>query len=269
MELDGQAQERQEIMWTLSPIKAFQNNYIWVFQNGLDAWVIDPGESAGVLDYLRFHGLRLQGIFMTHHHDDHVGGVQALCTATGAAVFGPATEMAGRSLHRLAEGAQVSALSVEFRVLDVPGHTAGHIAYYAPDFDGSPLLFCGDALFSAGCGRLFEGTPEQMLRSLDKLAKLPGPTRICCAHEYTLGNLKFALTVEPDNEDIARNIEHCEALLADGLPTLPSSMDRELRINPFLRSRRAAIKAAVRQCHPDALNEVDVFAALRAWKDRF
>ncbi|WP_066335569.1 hydroxyacylglutathione hydrolase [Azohydromonas lata] len=256
-------------MWTLSPIRAFQNNYIWLFQNGLEAWVVDPGEPASVLDYLHFHGLQLRGIFITHHHADHIGGVRHLCEATGTAVFGPATEMAGHSFHRLSEGARVSALGIEFRVLDVPGHTAGHIAYYSPDFDGTPLLFCGDALFSAGCGRLFEGTPEQMLRSLDKLAALPGPTRICCAHEYTLGNLKFALAVDPDNEDIAANIKHCEALLAEGLPTVPSSIEKELRINPFLRSRHAAIKKAVRRFHPDAFNEVEIFAALRAWKDRF
>ena len=165
--------------------------------------MVDPGDAAPVLAALQQHKLQLAAILVTHHHADHTGGVAALRQATGAQVFGPAHEVMPEPLTRLAGGETVQVLGLTFQVIDVPGHTAGHIAYYCADMDGAPLLFCGDTLFSGGCGRLFEGTPAQMLASLDTLAALPDTTRVCCTHEYTLSNLKFARVVDPGNEALA------------------------------------------------------------------
>jgi hydroxyacylglutathione hydrolase len=165
----------------------------------------------------------------------------------------------------------VDALGLGFDVIDVPGHTAGHIAYFSPQMDGAPLLFCGDTLFSGGCGRLFEGSPAQMLASLDALAALPGETRVCCAHEYTLSNLKFARAVEPGNADLLHYSSRCEALRAQGLPTLPSRIATERAINPFLRTRTPAVAAAAAGFDPTTPSQdaVAVLAALRAWKNEF
>ena len=253
------------------PLPAFTDNYIWMLHDGHQAIVVDPGDSAPVLQALQHLGLQLKAILVTHHHADHVGGVDALRTATGAAVHGPAREKIPEPLHRLAHGDAVQALGLRFAVIDVPGHTAGHIAYYCPDMDGEPLLFCGDTLFSGGCGRLFEGTPAQMLQSLDALAALPDNTRVCCTHEYTLSNLKFARAVEPGNAALLHYGSHCEALRAKDLPTLPSRMALEREINPFLRVRLPAVAEAART-HDAQVNTDDavaVLAALRQWKNEF
>ena len=253
------------------PLPAFTDNYIWMLHDGHQAIVVDPGDSAPVLQALQHLGLQLKAILVTHHHADHVGGVDALRTATGAAVHGPAREKIPEPLHRLAHGDAVQALGLRFAVIDVPGHTAGHIAYYCPDIDGEPLLFCGDTLFSGGCGRLFEGTPAQMLQSLDALAALPGNTRVCCTHEYTLSNLKFARAVEPGNAALLHYSSHCEALRAKDFPTLPSRMALEREINPFLRVRLPAVAEAART-HDAQVNTDDavaVLAALRQWKNEF
>lgn len=254
---------------SIVPIHAFQDNYIWLLRAGRSAWVVDPGEPFGVMDYLDHHGVTLSGILLTHHHDDHTGGVEQLLQLTGAKAYGPKGERLPQPVRRLAEGDRVDVLGTTFSVLAVPGHTAGHIAYYSPDFAGSPLLFCGDTLFSGGCGRLFEGTPAQMLASLDMLASLPPSTQVCCAHEYTVGNLRFARAVEPDNVDVAARLHRCEVLLAAGEPTLPSTIGRELKINPFLRTRTPSVIDAVWRMNPDARDEVAVFAALREWKNDF
>lgn len=252
------------------PLPAFQDNYLWLLHDGQRALVVDPGDAQPVLAYLERSGLQLEAILVTHHHPDHIGGVDVLRDATGARVWGPARERIPEPVHRLAEGDTVNVLGLTFRVLDVPGHTAGHIAYYCEQIDGAPLLFCGDTLFSGGCGRLFEGTPAQMLASLSKLAALPDATRVCCTHEYTLANLKFAKAVEPGNDELLHYSEHCERLRAQGLPTLPSSIGREKRINPFLRTRQAAVAQAA-QAHgaADPGDEVAVFAAIREWKNEF
>ena len=253
------------------PLPAFTDNYIWMLHDGRQAAVVDPGDAAPVFQALERLGLRLQAILVTHHHPDHVGGVDALRDATGAVVYGPARERIPEPLVRLAQGDMVDALGLRFTVIDVPGHTAGHIAYYVPDMDGAPLLFCGDTLFSGGCGRLFEGTPAQMLQSLDQLAALPGDTRVCCTHEYTLSNLKFARAVEPGNAALLHYSSQCEALRARGEPTLPSRMALERDINPFLRVRVPTVAQAARgyDAQADQDDAAAVLAALRQWKNEF
>ena len=253
----------------LIPVSAFADNYLWLLHDGKRALVVDPGDAGPVLRALQASRLQLESILVTHHHADHTGGVDALRKATGATVYGPATERIPAPFQPLREGDRVATLGLDFQVLDVPGHTAGHIAFYTPDMDGQPLLFCGDTLFSGGCGRLFEGTPAQMLASLDKLAALPRATRVCCAHEYTLANLNFALDVEPDNATLAAYAQHCRQLREQGKPTLPSSIGQEVLINPFLRTRQAGIMAAVHHFDASTTDDTTVFAALRQWKNQF
>lgn len=233
------------------------------------ALVVDPGDAQPVLLALAQHGLTLAAILVTHHHGDHTGGVNALRQQTGAQVYGPATENMPEPLQRLSDGDVVDALGLRFEVLLVPGHTAGHIAYWGQVPGADPVLFCGDTLFSAGCGRLFEGTPAQMLASLTRLAALPESTRVCCAHEYTLGSLRFALAVEPDNGNLQAYQTQALALRQQGLPTLPSSIGLEKAVNPFLRTHVPAVAHAVQQIDPKARDPVAVFAALRTWKDKF
>ena len=243
-----------------------------MLHDGSHAIVVDPGDAQPVFDALARHKLQLAAILVTHHHADHTGGVGALHAATGARVWGPARERIPEPFTPLVQGDVAEALGLRFEVIDVPGHTAGHIAYFLPAAPSeAPLLFCGDTLFSGGCGRLFEGTPAQMLASLDALAALPGDTRVCCAHEYTLSNLRFALAVEPANADLTHYNARCESLRAQGQPTLPSQLATERLINPFLRSREATVLRAVRahaELAADAA-EADVFAALRQWKNDF
>ncbi len=254
----------------LIPLPAFQDNYLWLLQDGQRALVVDPGEAEPVFAGLRRTATQLEAILVTHHHADHTGGVAQLREATAARVFGPAAETIPEPATRLVQGDTVSVLGLPFQVIEVPGHTAGHIAYYCPDVDGQPLLFCGDTLFSGGCGRLFEGTPAQMLASLDALAALPGNTRVCCAHEYTLSNLRFANAVEPANAELASYTRACEQRRAQSQPTLPSTIAQERLINPFLRTRDpAVIRAAQAFNGADPSDETAVFAAIRQWKNEF
>ena len=277
----------------LTPLPAFSDNYLWLLHDGARALVVDPGDAQPVMDALERLHLELESILVTHHHLDHTGGVDPLREATGATVYGPTREAIPKPFRALADGATVDTLGLQFQVMDVPGHTAGHIAYWCPDVtldsDGlsRPLLFCGDTLFSGGCGRLFEGTPAQMLASLDRLAALPGNTLVCCTHEYTLGNLRFALEVEPGNQALRDYQAACVALRENAQPTLPSTIDLELQINPFLRSRQSSVIDAARRfaslsgAHEGVpvtksasaartpAEEVAVFAAVREWKNRF
>jgi hydroxyacylglutathione hydrolase len=253
----------------LIPIPAFSDNYLWLLHDGRRALIVDPGDAGPVLRALQQNGLELESILVTHHHPDHTGGVAELHAATGATVYGPAREVIPEPFKRLQDGDSVQALGLDFQVIDVPGHTAGHIAFFTPEVDGRPLLFCGDTLFSGGCGRLFEGTPAQMLASLDRLAALPGSTRVCCTHEYTLSNLRFALAVEPDNGELIGYHARCAALRDQGKPTLPTSLAQELLINPFLRTRQATVMAAARHFDPSAHDDNTVFAAIRQWKNQF
>ncbi|MBK6568208.1 hydroxyacylglutathione hydrolase [Candidatus Aalborgicola defluviihabitans] len=253
----------------LIPLPAFDDNYIWLLHDGQRALVVDPGDAQPVLQALQREGVQLQSILVTHHHGDHTGGVAALRDATGAVVFGPARETMPEPLTRLCGGDNVQAMGLNIAVLDVPGHTAGHIAYFCQPAGESPLLFCGDTLFSGGCGRLFEGTPEQMLASLEQLAALPGATRVCCAHEYTLGNLKFALEVDPDNAQLVAYTTTCRTRREQGQPTLPSTIDTERQINPFLRSNHPSIQTSVRRFDAQGAQQQGIFATLRQWKNQY
>ena len=254
----------------LHPIPAFSDNYIWILHDGGRALVVDPGESAGVQTYLADHRLTLDTILITHHHGDHTGGVAALREATGARVIGPVRETMPEPLQRVAGGETIEVLGLTFEVIDVPGHTAGHIAFYAQAVDGLPLLFCGDTLFSGGCGRLFEGTPAQMLDSLTRLAALPAATRVCCTHEYTLSNLRFAQTVEPGNAALTQYRQWCDRQRAQNLPTLPSTIGLEQTINPFLRAHQPSLALAAQAHNPACGSDpLAVFATLREWKNVF
>ena len=253
----------------LVALPAFADNYIWMLHDGAQAVVVDPGDAAPVLAALNRLHLQLTGILVTHHHPDHVGGIDALRPHLHGPVWGPARERIPVPFQALHEGDVVRPLGLCFVVIDVPGHTAGHIAYAQIDTAQAPLLFCGDTLFSAGCGRLFEGTPAQMMASLSRLAALPGDAQVCCTHEYTLSNLRFAAAVEADNAAVAEHTRHCEQRRAVGEPSLPSTMALELQINPFLRCRQPAVIAAARAQGAASADPVDVLAALREWKNRF
>lgn len=255
-------------MIQISALPAFTDNYIWLLQDQHNqrCAVVDPGDAAPVEAWLQQHpGWVLSDILITHHHHDHVGGVEQLKQLSGATVYGPAREnIPGRDVA-LDDQDRVSVLGCEFQVMSVPGHTLGHIAYY---HDG--LLFCGDTLFAAGCGRLFEGTPEQMHQSLASLAALPAETRVYCTHEYTLSNLKFAQAVEPHNPDIAERLATVIQLREDGRMTLPSTLALEKLTNPFLRTAETSVKQKADERNGmDNPSQSAVFAALRAWKDKF
>ena len=255
---------------TLVPLPAFADNYIWMLQDGSHAIVVDPGEAKPVFDALARAHLQLAAILVTHHHADHTAGVPALRDATGATVFGPARERIAQPYVALSQGGHAETLGLRFEVIDIPGHTAGHIAFFLPSTpDRQSLVFCGDTLFSGGCGRLFEGTPAQMLASLDKLAALPGNTVVCCTHEYTLSNLRFAMAVEPGNAELAAYQARCVHLREQRQPTLPTSIAQDLLVNPFLRTRQATIMQAARHFDASARDETTVFAAIRQWKNQF
>lgn len=257
-------------MLQVTPVRAFSDNYIWLIHAPRDPGlvvVVDPGDAAPVERTLGDGHLTLAGILLTHHHPDHVDGVASLLQNRRAPLFGPASERLPGEPTRLRQGdrAALESLGLEFTVLDIPGHTAGHIAYV-----GHGALFCGDTLFSAGCGRLFEGTPEQMVGSLAKLAELPADTLVYCGHEYTLSNLKFALAVEPQNTECARYLEECTHKRARDEATLPSSIRRERNVNPFLRCEQQTVKqAAEHKAGRRLQNDIEVFAVIRQWKDGF
>lgn len=240
-----------------------------MLDDGHQAIVVDPGASAPVNEALAARKLDLLGILVTHHHPDHTGGIADLLPRLDGPVASPQGEDIPCSTVALGQGDHIELLGLKFEVLDVPGHTLGHIAFFAADAEPAPLLFCGDTLFSAGCGRLFEGTMHQLKSSLDQLASLPAATRVCCTHEYTLSNLRFAAAVEPGNRRLQEHKRHCEALRAQGLPTLPSTIALELEINPFLRCQQPEVLASARNHGAGSDDPLDVFTALRRWKDRF
>ena len=255
----------------LLALPAFTDNYIWLIHDGKQAAVVDPGDCDPVFEALDRLGLSLEAILVTHHHADHVGGLAGLRERFDVPVYAPARERIPGPCIAVTGGDSVRVLGLRFDVLDVPGHTLGHIAYFhkADDAAIAPLLFCGDTLFSAGCGRLFEGTPAQMRQSLQALAALPGATRVCCAHEYTLSNLKFAQAVEPGNVEIDLYRMRCEQVRAEGRPTLPSSIDVERAVNPFMRCSVDGVMASARDHGCASDDPTEVFATLRQWKNEF
>ena len=245
-------------------VEACIQNYIWLLHTPAGGIIaVDPGDADPVDEWLAREGRPLTAILNTHRHWDHVDGIAPLAERWRCPVYGPAREPAPSQHHALNEGVDIVVEGLRFRILDIPGHTAGHIAYV-----GEGIALVGDTLFAGGCGRLFEGTPEQMVRSLAKLAALPPATKIYCAHEYTVANLAFARLVEPENADIVTRLAQAKALRDRGEPTVPSTLDEELATNPFLRCDQPAIQvAAAKHAGVPLRNAVDVFATVRLWKD--
>jgi len=254
-------------MLEIVPLPAFQDNYIWTLRSGTQAAVVDPGEARPVQDYLAKEGLSLVAILATHHHPDHVGGIAELVGRNKVPVFGPKGEPIPALTHPVGQddSAVIPALDASFSVLDIPGHTRAHVAYY-----GLGSLFCGDTLFACGCGRVFEGTAAQMLDSLSKLAALPDQTKVYCGHEYTLANIRFARAVDPGNAELAAREERAQRLRDAGRPTLPSTLGEERATNPFLRcAEPAVVDSANKYLGARIADPVRVFAAIRDWKNKF
>lgn len=249
------------------PLRAFKDNYVWTLRNARCAAVVDPGEAQPVLDYLSAENLQLVAILATHHHQDHVGGIAEISRRYSVPVYGPRGEPIATLTHPVGGGDRmaIDQLGVSFEVLDIPGHTRAHIAYY-----GANMLFCGDTLFACGCGRVFEGTPPQLYASLEKLMALPDETLVYCGHEYTLANIGFAKAVEPDNAALAEREVSDALLVRANRPTLPSTIGREKATNPFLRvTRPAVIESANKYLGKRVSDPARVFAALRQWKNQF
>ena len=248
------------------PLPAFRDNYIWTLRDERHAAVVDPGEAGPVKAYLKKEKLALVAILATHHHPDHTGGIAELVAEKRVPVFGPKGEPIPALTHPVGQGDKVNVpeLSALFSVLDIPGHTRAHVAYY-----GLGALFCGDTLFACGCGRVFEGTPAQMVDSLAKLAALPDETRVYCGHEYTLANIEFARQVDPGNAALVAREEKARKLRAAGRPTLPSTLGEERATNPFLRtSEPVVVESANKYLGARVADPVRVFAAIRDWKNR-
>lgn len=249
----------------IEAIRAFSNNYIWAIHDNQRCVLVDPGEAPGALEFLERRGLCLTGLLLTHHHADHVGGVDTIRARHPAPAWGPNDPRMPDGITAVGEDdrVEIAELGIAFRVVETPGHTSSHIAFY-----GQGWLFCGDTLFSAGCGRLFEGTPEQMQKSLDKLAQLPPDTAVYCAHEYTADNCRFALDVEPGNAALRARSRAVAELRRDDRITLPSTIGEEQAFNPFMRTRQPAVVRAAAAREPGAADTAEaVFGVIRRWKD--
>lgn len=250
-------------MLHIIPIPAFEDNYIWLLHNEKHAVVIDPGDAFPVLEILQKHKLSLSAILITHHHADHIGGVAELLKYAIVPVYAPQYESFAFKHTAIGEGdlVKLSEIDMQLHVMWLPGHTLGHIAFYNHDH-----LFCGDTLFSAGCGRLFEGTPAQMLHSLNRLKQLNFATKVFCTHEYTAKNIAFAMTLEPTNPALINRQIHVQQLRQQELPSLPTTIELELNTNPFLRCNQAEIWR-----NSQAVNnqELSVFTAIRALRNHY
>lgn len=250
-------------MLNIIPIPAFQDNYIWLIENGTHAAVVDPGDATPVIATLRQKNLTLSTILITHHHSDHIGGVESLINAFSPNVYAPQKEQYYFAHTAVSDDQiiNIAELNLALKVMDVGGHTLGHVAYY-----GANSLFCGDTLFGGGCGRLFEGTAEQMFASLQKIAALPGDTAVYCAHEYTEHNLDFANTVEKNNVALNERLAATHIARAAGQPTIPSSIKLELATNPFLRCSSHEIRQSLGLKDAES---IEVFTALRQMRNQF
>ena len=256
-------------MFEVSALKAFSDNYIWTLIKDNEVTVVDPGDPEPVINFLNEKGLTLQNILITHHHFDHTGGIEKLTDLYGSEVYGPDGGHIKGIGVTIQDNQEFSLSSVTFKAIATPGHTLDHLSYYVAD-DSNPLLFCGDTLFSGGCGRLFEGSPKQMYTSLSRLAELPGKTKVFCTHEYTESNLRFAIAVEPNNSHIKEKIEEVLDLRNRDLETLPSTISEELNINPFLRCNHTDVINSAESYSKAQLSEShEVLGVIREWKDNF
>jgi hydroxyacylglutathione hydrolase len=254
-------------MINIEPIEAFSDNYIWLLTTNEGSIVIDPGESQNLLKILKENNLNLKAVLITHHHYDHTGGINEILSEKSIDVYGPNNNIDSINI-RLTNESKITLLGVEFEIIEIPGHTLDHIAYYS-DNDGHPILFCGDTLFAGGCGRVFEGTFEQMYDSLSILKQLPLNTKIYCGHEYTESNLRFAKSVEPLNQRIISRYNDVNELRKKGIPTLPTTIKLELETNPFLRLDIKEVQETISKKFNTHKNEKDIFSAIRQWKDNF
>jgi hydroxyacylglutathione hydrolase len=254
-------------MINIEPIKAFNDNYIWLATTNEGSIVIDPGEAHKTIKYLKGNDLNLEAILITHHHFDHTGGIEDMLNFKRVDVYGPVNNIPSIN-KQLRDGDLFSVIGIDFKIIEIPGHTLDHIAFFSEN-NGNPVLFCGDTLFSSGCGRVFEGTYEQMHKSILKLKSLPSNTKIYSGHEYTQSNLKFAMEVEPLNQKLISRYNDVQDLLNKGIPTLPTTLELELEVNPFLRCQAREVQNSVVKQFNTSNHENEIFKALRQWKDNF
>ena len=254
-------------MLSVEPIKAFTDNYIWLVSTNEGSIVIDPGESKNIQKLIDNKTIDLKGILITHHHYDHTNGLSELVKKNELEVYGPVNNIDGIN-HRLNDKDKISIIGIDFDIISIPGHTLDHIGFYSANAN-NPILFCGDTLFAGGCGRIFEGTYEQMFNALKKITKLPTNTNIYCGHEYTLSNLKFALEADDTNKELIEEFKKVENKINSNIPSLPTTLDKELKVNPFLRCDNINIQNKIIEKFNVSNNELEVFTALRKWKDNF
>ena len=254
-------------MLIIEPIKAFDDNYIWLMTKNNKSVVVDPGDATEIIKLIDNKTINLEGVLITHHHYDHTNGLSELIEKKNLKVFGPRNNISEIN-NIVGDSDQFDLIGIHFEVLEIPGHTLDHIAFYTFD-NGNPVLLCGDTLFAGGCGRVFEGTFSQMFNSLQKLCTLPETTKVYCGHEYTNSNLLFALEADPNNKDLKDEYNQVINLIEQGEPTLPTTISKELKINPFLRCNSEGIKNTIKNKFNLEGNEEETFSALRKWKDNF
>ena len=253
-------------MLSVEPIKAYTDNYIWLVSTNEGSIVVDPGESKEILNLIDNNKIDLKGVLITHHHYDHTNGLLDLTNKMNLEVYGPKKIEGINNIVK--ESDKFSLIGIDFEVIEIPGHTLDHLAFYSSN-NKDPILFCGDTLFAGGCGRVFEGTFEQMFKSLKKISNYPKETKIFCGHEYTLSNLKFALKVDEDNKQLANEYINVKKLISSDIPSLPTNLNKELKLNPFLRCNEINIKNKVIDKFDIIDDELEIFTALRKWKDNF
>ena len=253
-------------MLSVEPIKAYTDNYIWLVSTNEGSIVVDPGESKEILNLIDANEIDLKGVLITHHHYDHTNGLLDLTNKMNLEVYGPKKIEGINNIVK--ESDKFSLIGIDFEVIEIPGHTLDHLAFYSSN-NKDPILFCGDTLFAGGCGRVFEGTFEQMFKSLKKISNYPKETKIFCGHEYTLSNLKFALEADEDNKQLADEYINIKKLISSDIPSLPTNLNKELKVNPFLRCNEINIKNKVIDKFDIIDDELEIFTALRKWKDNF